>query len=424
MRRCDADVLPARGLVKTYSRPARRVWEDEDAQPSTTKKLRVEEHDRDHDPLNDDDDIENNLESAIRESSATLRSSPERRASATVPESDSLEVITETPPSSPPPLRLTPPPPSKFIKPVFPNLKRKREGSSSALAETDHNSNGVRKSAAAESRKKPRLTQMQIDLGGEVRKACPVCGMEYVPSNAEDDALHKKFHAMNVGGVDLSKGFVREVGSKGVWESAAEAEGYIALVDRRSSATARTQVKKVLEIVNSELGAAEIDDALLWGQVQAKRQPVGGRAAEAVSDVIKDGAEVDRFKVYLHIKGGKCIGVCLAERILEAHRVLAMDEQRVKEKAKVAPASKSSSISVEEKAEPAILGISRVWTSNTFRRKGIAGALLDTVASNFIYGMEIPKDAVAFSQPTESGCRLAETWFEKASGWHVYSEAF
>ena len=51
-------------------------------------------------------------------------------------------------------------------------------------------------------KKKERLIQMQLDLVGELRKKCKTCGMEYIPSNSEDATLHRKFHAMNVGGVD------------------------------------------------------------------------------------------------------------------------------------------------------------------------------------------------------------------------------
>jgi N-acetyltransferase len=34
----------------------------------------------------------------------------------------------------------------------------------------------------------------------------------------------------------------------------------------------------------------------------------------------------------------------------------------------------------------------------------------------------IAMEMIAFSQPTESGARLARKWFGKESGWHVYAE--
>jgi N-acetyltransferase len=83
--------------------------------------------------------------------------------------------------------------------------------------------------------------------------------------------------------------------------------------------------------------------------------------------------------------------------------------------------AESSSISVGTVAEPAMLGISRIWTSNLFRKHGIATKLLEVARSQFLYGMTIKKEQVAFSQPTESGGRLAKKWFGQREGWHVYT---
>jgi len=82
--------------------------------------------------------------------------------------------------------------------------------------------------------------------------------------------------------------------------------------------------------------------------------------------------------------------------------------------------SKSSSISVSTTADIALLGISRVWVSKSHREQGLAIDLLDCARNNFFYGVEAPKDLVAFSQPTDSGGRLAERWFGSQAGWHVY----
>ena len=70
----------------------------------------------------------------------------------------------------------------------------------------------------------------------------------------------------------------------------------------------------------------------------------------------------------------------------------------------------------------AMLGISRIWTSDSSRRQGIARRLLDCAIENFEFAISIPKDKVAFSQPTESGAKLARSWFGKDNGWLVYAE--
>ncbi|KAJ5692139.1 hypothetical protein N7462_001562 [Penicillium macrosclerotiorum] len=386
--------------MKTYGRPTWRVYDDE----RVAKKRRVQD---------EGDEAEANLQYAIRESSAAVLSSPSRRNSIVLSEGtlDDLDDLT-TPPSSPPP-RLTPPPA---------NTRCRRR-----LPLTEVNSNSVRSSADPPKQqqqqqeqlpppsleqqlsqpkphpKPPALRQMQLDLGNEVRKTCATCGMEYIPSNSEDAALHKKFHEMNSTGVDLGKAFMRANASRWVYEATRFDEGYVVIVDRKATASARNQAKKVLEVVNKELSSPEIDDEVLWSQAEPPKH--------LLEDIPEE--QVDRYRVFLHMKDSRCVGLCLTERIWESRPVI---------RGATNGATHNSSVSVSDELHPAIVGVSRIWTSGASRRKGIALDLLDCVVSNFIYGMEIPKDRIAFSQPTESGKRLADRFFEGEETWHVYNE--
>ena len=112
-------------------------------------------------------------------------------------------------------------------------------------------------------KKARQLTQMQIDLGGEVQKTCKGCGMDYIPSNAEDAALHKEYHKINVGGIDLGKASVKEIAIL----STTDDGGNLAVVDGRSSVVVKNKIGKVLEVVNKELGAIEIEESMLWGRM-------------------------------------------------------------------------------------------------------------------------------------------------------------
>lgn len=402
-------------MMKTYSRPIRRVL-DENSGPAY-KKRRVDSGNE-----RDTGESQLNLECAIRESSAAILSSPSRRNSVAFLSDNSDDDALSTPPSSPPALQLTPPP-ANTRKPTFSFLKRKR-GATNAPASTNGstplaevNSNSLRPSSDPPKKKKqkqerqPVLKQTQIDLGGDVRKTCHGCGMEYVPSNAEDVALHKKFHDNHSSGVDLGKAFVKANASRWVYEAARFDKGYVVIVDRKSSPSAKNQAKRVLEVVNKELTAAEIDDAALWSQTAPPKRLRKNGASE----------ETDRFKVFLHMKDSKCVGLCLTERIWEAHPVK-RDGKRPDGKNMPQNSANSSSITVADEAHPAVVGISRVWTSASSRRKGIAMDLLDCVVSNYFYGVEIPKSKIAFSQPTESGCRLLESFFGPEETWHVYKE--
>ncbi|OJD24565.1 hypothetical protein ACJ73_04073 [Blastomyces percursus] len=410
-----------RGLMMhTYGRRIRHVC-CEDPRPAA-KKRRVQADPAPKDSAED----ENNLECAIRESSAAILSSPARRNS-TAAFSEDLDDDLSTPPSSPP-LQLTPPP-VNTRKPTFSFLRRKRAPTNTPNGTplTEVNFNSVRASVDPPKKKpkqqqqqqiqsqQPTLKQMQIDLGGEVRKTCATCGMEYIPSNAEDVALHKKFHDMNSSGVDLGKAFVRANACRWVYEAARFDEGYVVIVDRKSSPSARSQAMRVLEVVNRELSAPDIEESVLWSQTEPPKR------------LRKNGAkeEADRFKVFLHMKDSKCVGLCLTERIWESHLVKRPDRSGRTGTGTGTNGERfnsSSSITASEEAHPAVVGISRVWTSVSSRRKGIAMDLLDCVVSNYIYGMEIPKSKIAFSQPTESGCRLLEAFFGPDEPWHVYKE--
>lgn len=396
--------------MKTYGRPTWRVYDDERA----AKKRRVQD---------ESDEAETNLQYAIRESSAAVLSSPSRRNSVVLSEGtlDDIDDLT-TPPSSPPP-RLTPPP-ANTRKPTFAFLKRKHNKDAPVGSPlTEVNSNSVRSSVDppkhkaqaqtqtqiqthTQQQKQPALRQMQIDLGNEVRKTCATCGMEYIPSNTEDAALHKKFHEMNSTGVDLGKAFMRANASRWVYEATRFDEGYVVIVDRKSSSSAKNQAKRVLEVVNKELSSPEIADEVLWSQVEPPKH------------VPDDEEKVDRYRVFLHMKDSRCVGLALTERIWESRPVV----QESNANANGTIRDRDSAVSVRDEVHPAIVGVSRIWTSGASRRKGIALDLLDCVVSNYIYGMEISKDEIAFSQPTESGKRLAHKFFEEEETWHVYNE--
>lgn len=375
--------------------------------------------------------VEENLGPKIISEPSAPPTAEEAASSSTAPSSpqpalfsDDAPLDTDQAPRSPPssPPRRLPSPEPAPRKPAFSFLKRKRSARDSVtpnsinepLSDINHNPRKIPRLG-----KRIPLTQMQIDLGGEVRRTCRTCGMEYIPSNREDAALHKEFHAMNLGGVDLGKGFLKDEGARRIpSERRSEGEA-IVVVDRRNALTVRNKVKKVLGVVNAELSAAELRDDQLWGGLPPNASNPLKRVI-ATRNVRSDGPDKrrDRFKAFLYLVGDKCVGFCLAEKIMAAYQVidpLGEDETR-----KAITASRSSSITMSTAADAALLGISRIWTSKSHRGQGIAVELLECARSNFFYGMEVPKDLVAFSQPTDSGGQLAKSWFEAETGWHVY----
>ena len=262
--------------------------------------------------------------------------------------------------------------------------------------------------------------QMQIDLGGDNRKTCRACGMEYIPSVKEDLAMHKEFCGMNAGGVELGKPFLRDeslrrLASQRVSKKEKEE---VVVIDRRSTLALKSKVGKVLELVNAELSAAEICDETLWEPQKSdtlERQTLGKRKDSQQSH--EKGT--DRFKAFMYLVGDRCVSFCLAEKISNAFPVVNPTTRASNEDGIVAN-PESSSISVSTMADIALLGISRIWTSKSQRNRGHALELLECARNNFFYGVQVPKNLVAFSQPTESGGRLARRWFGAKTDWHIY----
>ncbi|KAF2169705.1 hypothetical protein M409DRAFT_64748 [Zasmidium cellare ATCC 36951] len=306
-----------------------------------------------------------------------------------------------------------------------------------------------------------KLVQMQMSLGQEVQKRCAQCGMEYTASSAEDRKLHDKFHKQNVQGYDVGKDFMSKTEHSdrrprrfdGVKDDDA-----IVLLDCTDPWQRKRKGQAVLEIVQKELGAVEIPEKDIW-------------------DAKGKDPDNPKFKVYLHIRGTKCIGFVLTEVIREALEVLqpedmapkpsqpttgkttalgALQARKDAEKQNLLEADKRPIVLSTTKS-PAMLGISRIWTSPTHRGQGIAKCLLDkslahakschhlemtnsimciqnnskstpaqkearTSAAKQLCDrrMAIKESDVAFSQPTESGARLARRWTGKAYGWLVY----
>jgi N-acetyltransferase len=335
-------------------------------------------------------------------------------------------------------------------------------GKRKALAPITENARPAKKSTTASA--KP-LTQMQISLGQEVQKRCDACGMTYTASAAEDRKLHDKYHKQNTEGCDVGKHFVQRARDRTVFKGAV-ANDSTCVVDCYDKYARKKRAQTALEVVQRELGAVPIPAEEIWDVKECE-----------------DSAELKpKYMAYMYIRGTKCVGYLLVERITEARRVLApggavsqppkseknrkmtaleaLKARKQAEQAALALAE-SQPIKLSTATHPAKLGISRIWTSPSHRGQKIATTLLDTALMHHNQSAEngeeeeqrhkrehdakqaqgkkeIPglkvlmdepmkpleriegKEEVAFSQPTDAGARLARKWFGKAWGWGVY----
>ncbi len=123
-------------------------------------------------------------------------------------------------------------------------------------------------------------------------------------------------------------------------------------------------------------------------------------------------ASLHHYRYYLYvINNSQIVGMLVAEPIQKAHQVVWENEQDLE----------SLTYNMEE-TQTALLGVSRIWVHGKFRRKGIANQLLSSCTSTLLYGIDIPKDKIAFSQPTFMGKHFA-IHFCKTKSFLVYKEA-
>jgi N-acetyltransferase len=373
--------------------------------------------------------------------------SPPNISSTPIPSDNAIfsdEIIASSPPSSPPEFSRentnsskydTPSKPSQSIVNAFSILGKRK-----AFTSTNDNTRLTKKYTPSSTKKHDKpLTQMQISLGQEVQKRCKACGMEYIASSDEDRKLHDKYHAQNLEGYDVGKDFLSKSRPDMVFNTERKGDE-IAAVDALDNPWRRKRARAALDVVQRELGAVEIPDKQLWDK--------------------QTGAS--RHTMYMYVRQSKCIGLLLVERITSGNEVLepagkpkprpAKDTAKMSalERLRARRASQEQEqendtlipdqpIRVATTSSPAKLGVSRIWTSPSHRRQGIAKALLDLAVQCFnervaVHGDHIGgtdgsvakevkllrKDEVAFSQPTEAGARLARRWIGRRYGWLIY----
>lgn len=219
-------------------------------------------------------------------------------------------------------------------------------------------------------RNKNDMDQMIIDAGqarfGATR--CHGCGMIY--TYPDEEVLHHKFHS-NLQSALKFTGWKKE---HVVQEYLATGSRVIMVTDD-SPNYATKKVEDINRVMGEELGFPEPGLTFRPG-----------------------------YKAFLYISEEKRIeGCCVAEPITEGYRVL--PESQSEGSPQKHPGHRPWCCS--DVPEKAFIGISRIWVQNQARRKGIATRLLDCVRQWALYGIEIPRSKMAFSDPTPDGKLLA-----------------
>ena len=128
-------------------------------------------------------------------------------------------------------------------------------------------------------------------------------------------------------------------------------------------------------IIRLELGHKNLDSSYVKEILQSMTDELGVQLHD-----------YQKYDIYLAIYNSKIVGVCAVEEMVMSKNVGKVKQVR--------------------------LGVQRLYVRSTFRRKGIAKALLKTIMLTHYKGQMMENNDVAFSSPTEDGIKFVQKIFE------------
>ncbi|XP_036368294.1 N-acetyltransferase ESCO2-like [Octopus sinensis] len=215
--------------------------------------------------------------------------------------------------------------------------------------------------------------QLTLDAGQKRFGAiqCPQCTMFYTRADPVDETTHAKFHYSLLTTLKFT-GWKKER----VVQEYSETGCRIILVLPDDPKYVIRKVEDLNHVMGQELG---FPDSTLSFQCN--------------------------YKIFLYISDEKRIdGCCIAEAIKEGFRVVP-NSPNEQSQTQMKQGRRPCCCRTEPEACP--IGISKIWVYGPSRRTSIASKLLDCVRHWFQYGVPVPKNKLAFSDPTPEGMLLA-----------------
>ncbi|CAI4946814.1 AVN_HP_G0153400.mRNA.1.CDS.1 [Saccharomyces cerevisiae] len=253
---------------------------------------------------------------------------------------------------------------------------------------------------------KPNLIQskLQVNNGSKSNKIvkCDKCEMSYSSTSIGDRAIHEKYHTLQLQGRKWSPNwgsivYTERNHSKTVHLS--RSTGTITPLNssplKKSSPSITHQEEKIVYVrpdkSNGEVRAMTEIMTLVNNELNAPHD----------ENVIWNSTTEEKGIAFVYIRNDRAVGIIIIENLYGGNgktssrgRWMVYDSRRLVQN--VYPDFK--------------IGISRIWVCRTARKLGIATKLIDVVRENIVYGEVIPRYQVAWSQPTDSGGKLASKY--------------
>ncbi|GAB5372589.1 hypothetical protein AAMO2058_001678600 [Amorphochlora amoebiformis] len=278
----------------------------------------------------------------------------------------------------------------------------------------------------------PKLTQSILDAGQkDIHFAtCSLCGMLYNRGQPDDEAAHKSYHAKYSGGIHF-KGWKDELVVQQLYGHDARV---IELRVDHSQKHVREKAKEVIRTMNRDLGGDDSDtdmsDRKLYAYVLSKSKrivgalivkridkayrlaiPTGSRSPE-ITQITFTHPKSTRSKVLAHTQTHPSTPK-ENKKPLACHLHVAgkkLEKRKIPEKSEISSLRLQRSESLPVKASGRVVRMAlskKTVVTRSERRKGIATRLVDVARRKFIYGLQVPKEKVAFSHTTHVGRRFA-----------------
>ena len=234
-----------------------------------------------------------------------------------------------------------------------------------------------KKTEATKSKKtqKRPLEQLYLDLGQRTfgrTVECPVCGLAYCEGEPSDEAAHRAHHRKFAAAGVHVRGALAE--ARVVRDGVGDGDARIVAIHATDGPDAHRKLAEAKALMDTELGETPpFSTDLSW-----------------------------RAYLWIEGKGGRVGGWCVAEPIETAYCAVPPAEN--------VPRSDEGAFRHDGVPVEAMVGVSHIWVDGSRRRAGVGKALLDAVRSHFATGWTVPRERLAFSQPTSLGRRLAASY--------------
>ncbi|RZC32505.1 N-acetyltransferase ESCO2, partial [Asbolus verrucosus] len=221
----------------------------------------------------------------------------------------------------------------------------------------------LKNSASAKKIRPVSKDQMLLDAGQKRFGVtqCPECKIVYHMGDPGDEIMHVNYH--NAGHIFRFNGWKNERVVSGDI-----ADGKIIQIVPNDPKIWWKKVKDVMEVVNRDLGFYDIE------------------------------FNTANSQIFFYVKNKVIVGALAAEAKASAHRLLTTHQDQVD--------------LCSEEAYPVKCGVSRIWVSQSYRKKGIATSLMNSLKRNFMFGCILKNDEIAFSSPTEMGKIFGRSYFK------------